>query len=74
MAVSFIDGGNRGIPRKPSQGTGKLYNIILHRVHLDISGIRTHNFISHKWIYVLVETYTTMWRENTGQCYSSLAL
>ena len=46
MAVSFICGGNQSTRRKPSTCRKPLtnYHIMLYRVHLEMSGIRTHNF------------------------------
>ena len=46
VAVSFICGGNRSTRRKPPtchKSLTRLDHIMLHRVHLAMRGIRTHN-------------------------------
>jgi hypothetical protein len=44
MAASFIGGGNPGKTTDLPEVTEKMYPIKLYRIHLAISGIRTHNF------------------------------
>ena len=44
MAVNFIGEGNWSTWRKPMQVTEKRHHKMLYRVHIAMSGIRTHNF------------------------------
>ena len=53
MAASFIGGGNPGKTIDLPEVTDKMYPIKLYRMHVAISGIRTHNYAHKTWHSIL---------------------
>ena len=67
MAVSFIGGGNWSTQRKPltcRKSLTNYYHIMLHRVHLSMSGIRTQNFSQRQCQNILRIVYITLRQYN----------